>query len=350
LALNDDILDAQVSHMIGHQRLTNSEVRQMLKLLSKMDAKISERLLAGGSALSRARQAKLLATIKEIVSTAHTDAAGALSINLDALAVYEGAFQADLFKRIIPVQLETVLPSPYQLKAAVNSRPFQGKLLKDWFTDLEASSFARVRETISMGFTEGRTTAQMVRDLRGTRAGGYKDGILAINRRAAEATVRTAVAHTANAAKSAMFEANADLIKGVQWISTLDGRTSAVCRARDGQVYEPNKGPRPPAHINCRSSTTPILKSWQELGLDLKDAPVSTRSSMDGQVAADLNYNGWLKNKSAAFQDDVLGNTKGKLFRKGGLSMDRFVNRAGREYTLDELKTRESAAWTAAGL
>jgi len=33
------------------------------------------------------------------------------------------------------------------------------------------------------------------------------------------------------------------------------------------------------------------------------------------------------------------------LFRQGGLTLDRFVDRAGREYTLDELRRREAAAW-----
>ena len=50
---------------------------------------------------------------------------------------------------------------------------------------------------------------------------------------------------------------------------------------------------------------------------------------------------GWLGRQSAAFQDDVLGRTRGLLFRKGGLRLDRFVNRAG-----DELPRPTSASST----
>lgn len=125
---------------------------------------------------------------------------------------------------------------------------------------------------------------------------------------------------------------------------------SAVCRARDGKVYPLDSGPRPPAHPNCRSSTVPVLKSWKEMGINLKEAPEGTRSSMNGQVPADLTYQEWLKNQSADFQDDVLGVTKGKLFRNGGLSLDRFVDRAGKELTLDQLMKREAEAWQKAGL
>ena len=140
-----------------------------------------------------------------------------------------------------------------------------------------------------------------------------------------------------------LYARNKRLVKGVQWVSTLDGRTSAICRARDGQDYDPEKGPRPPAHPNCRSGTTPVLKSWREMGLS--GLPPSTRASMNGQVAEDLTYDAWLRKQPVSFQDEVLGQRKGRLFR-AGLKMDRFVNRAGDEYTLDELRQREAEIWT----
>jgi hypothetical protein len=71
---------------------------------------------------------------------------------------------------------------------------------------------------------------------------------------------------------------------------------------------------------------------------------------MNGQVAADLTYGQWLKQQSRSVQDDVLGPTRAALFRKGGLTMDRFVDPTGRSYTLAELRRRESAAFKRAGL
>jgi hypothetical protein len=71
---------------------------------------------------------------------------------------------------------------------------------------------------------------------------------------------------------------------------------------------------------------------------------------MDGQVPAETTYEDWLRTKPAAFQDEILGSEKGRLFRAGGLKLDAFVDRKGREYSLDELRRREGMAFRKAGL
>ena len=71
---------------------------------------------------------------------------------------------------------------------------------------------------------------------------------------------------------------------------------------------------------------------------------------MNGQVPASTTFQQWLKGKPAEFQDEVLGSTKGRLFRNGGLTLDRFVDSKGRAYNLDELRKRDAAAFDRAGL
>lgn len=347
MTVNEAILDAETEHSIGLDRLSRGTVRKIMALLNRIDARLIQRL-STASDLSRARQEQLLSDIRAIVDSVYTDAMGQLQIDLNALAKYEVEFQVGALDGALPIRFDVVTPSEAQILAAVNSRPFQGRLLREWFTELPADAFKKLRDTIRMGFVEGRTIDQIIRDIRGTKAQGYKDGILEITRRNAEATVRTAISHTANAARSELFQQNEDLVKGVQWVSTLDGRTSAVCRGRDSQVYMLGKGPRPPAHPNCRSVTIPVLKSWREMGIDIDDLPPDTRASMDGQVAAGQSYSDWLRKKPAAFQDEILGKGKAALFRRGGIDLDRFIDRAGNEYTLDELKAKEAGAWAKA--
>ena len=343
--VNTAILDALTGHSVGLHRVSNATVRKIIALLNRSDARLIERLSRdSGSELSRSRLEQLLNDVRQIVAGLYADATGQLAADLDALATYEGEYQLNLLKQVVPVKLDFIAPSAYQLIAATNSRPFQGKLLQDWFKELPEQAFARLRNVIRAGVVEGRTIDQIVREVRGTRAQGFKDGILEINRRAAEVTVRTAVAHTANAARSELYDANSKFIKGVQIVATLDGRTSAVCRARDGVVYPVDSGPRPPFHPNCRTTTTPVLKSLAELGISGRELPKGTRASMDGQVAADTNYDAWLRKKPQAYQDQILGKAKAKLFREG-LTLDRFVSRAGDELTLDELKQQEAAIW-----
>ena len=58
-------------------------------------------------------------------------------------------------------------------------------------------------------------------------------------------------------------------------------------------------------------------------------AKSATRASVgaDGgqQVAADLDYYHWLQQQPAAFQTEALGPVRAKLFREGGLSVERFA-------------------------
>lgn len=350
MAANDELLSALTKHEVYLRRYGAATLRKVLALLKKSDARIVERLQGDDiSTLSRARQENLLTELRKIIDGAYTDATGALQLDLDGLASYEGEYQTDLFKRVLPVKFETVTPSAEQLIAAVQSKPFQGKLLKEVYPELAASAFRQVRDTIRGGFIEGRTTDQIVRDLRGRAANNYADGVLTKTKRDVEAVVRTAVTHTANTARELHYEANDDLVKGVRWNSTLDGATSAVCRGRDGKVYEPGKGPRPPAHYNCRSSTSPVMKSWRELGFDADELPAGTRASMNGQVPADQTYDSWLRKQPIEFQDSVMGERKGELFR-AGLKMDRFTDASGTEYTLDQLRRREASIFKKAGL
>ncbi|QDP65871.1 MAG: putative minor head protein [Prokaryotic dsDNA virus sp.] len=372
MSVNDDIADALTSHSIGLQRLSNREVRQIIAILKKSDSRLVERLLREDmSAISRARQQKLLKDIRAIVASSYEDATGALHINLNQLAEYEGEYQANMLQRIVPITVDWITPSPDQLFTAATSRPFEGRLLREWYQKIEADAQSRIRTTIQQGIVEQRTTMQMVREIRGTRAQGFKDGVLAINKRAAEAVVRTAVGHTATASRERLYKRNKRLVKGAQWLSTLDTRTSTPCRAADNRVawadgYTRRDFPkatkfladlpgftnatRPPYHINCRSTTTPVLRSFKELGLPGKDLTDTTRASMDGQVAADLTYSDWFRKQSAAKQDEVLGPSKAKLFRAGEIDLDRFINDKGQELTLDQLRTQEAAAWERAGL
>jgi len=93
---------------------------------------------------------------------------------------------------------------------------------------------------------------------------------------------------------------------------------------------------------NCRCVRLPILKSWKALGIDLNEAPPSTRASMDGQVPESLSYASWLKTQDIETQNEVLGVGKATILRKGDITLDKFVDSRNRPLTLAELKDLES--------
>ena len=71
---------------------------------------------------------------------------------------------------------------------------------------------------------------------------------------------------------------------------------------------------------------------------------------LTGRVPSVTTYQTWLKQQSRQFQEDTLGVTKAKLFRDGGLTLDKFVAADGTELTLAQLATKQADAFRAAGL
>lgn len=355
-SVNDLLLDATVRHQVYLQRYSTATVNKIIALLNRTDADLVAQILkrdptATTGTWSRKRLDVLLTEVRKINRDLYAQVERATRREMRALASYEAGFQQRLLSSTIPVTLDIVTPAAEQLASAVLSRPFQGRLLSEWVSGLEAGTFARLRDQLRIGYVEGESIDTMVRRIRGTRINQYKDGVLEISRRGAQAMVRTAINHTANTAKEELFKANEDVIKSVRWVSTLDGRTSQICIGLDGKVFPVKQGRRPPAHINCRSTTVPVTKSFRELGVDADEVAPGTRASMDGQVPDDVTYGDWLGKQSAGFQDDVLGVTKGRLFRRGGLDVRAFVDRnTGQVWNLQELARREAEAFAKAGL
>lgn len=350
---SEQILEEIVGHQIRLDGLSASILRKIMRLLDDAQDDILARILRRDvEGLTTKQLEALLKNIEAINANAAKELGKVLVEDLGALAVYEAGYQAGLLQRFIPVAIQFVsnTPSRNQLIAAVQSRPFEGRLLREWIEQFDVNSANRIKAAVRLGIVEGQTTDQIVRRIRGTRAANYQDGVWHKSRRGAEALVRTATAHVASVSRGMTWQENDDMVKGRKIVAVLDLRTTPICRARDGKVYPLDKGPRPPFHINCRTTEVPVLKSWRELGFNIDDLPPGTRASMDGQVPSDLSYGEWLKRRSREDVEEVLGKTKAKLFLDGDLPIDKFVRRDGHEYTLKELAKRDAAAFERANI
>jgi SPP1 gp7 family putative phage head morphogenesis protein len=181
----------------------------------------------------------------------------------------------------------------------------------------------------------------MVRRLRGTKAAGFTDGVLQVARHDAERIVRTAVNHVSAHARQAVFESNQNMIKGVQWVSTLDSRTSQICASLDGQVYGVRSGLRPPAHPNCRSTVVPVLKNFKELGIPgLKNIGTGQRHAreiLSGRVPETLTFGQWWKRLPLGKQNEIFGPGKARLLRSGKISFSQLIDQNARPLSLSQL-------------
>lgn len=366
-SVNEKLFDESVNHAVDLSGYSNGVVRRILALLSRVDADLFAQLQSAlarmdADAFTVQRLESLLVSVRDLNRAAYDQVGLELSMELRNFTATEASYHHELMTRVLPVQLNVAAIVPEQAYAAAMARPFQGRLLREWAADIGEQRMVRIRDAIRTGYAENKTVAQMVRDLRGTRAKQYKDGLIEIDRRHAEAVVRTAVSHTAATVRDAFQEANADLIKAVAWHSTLDGRTSSPCRLRDSKQYALGthrpighalpwgQGPGK-IHWGCRSTSVPVVKSWKELGgADLPEFTQAQRSSLDGYVSAETSYSDWLKKQSAARQDEILGPTRGKLLRDGGIAPEGFATLKGEWLTLDDLRARNEAAFKRAGL
>ncbi|NQY60804.1 minor capsid protein [Cognatishimia sp.] len=348
---SEQILSHNVAHQIALSRYSTGVTKKILAILARTDKKIVKRLERDGlTEIGRMRLQRQLKAIREILKDGHEQLAGALRSELLGLTQQEISFQGELFTQAIPVQLDYATPSPHQVYAAAMARPFQTKMMREWLADYERAKRQKIIGTIQQGFITGDTTNQIVQNLRGTRSMSYRNGVLRSTRSSAERMVRTSIAHFASVARDRFYEENQDIIKAEKYVAVLDSRTSNICKSLDGKVFERGKGVMTPAHPNCRSLRTPILKSFAELGFDVRELPPSVRSSMNGTVPADMNYEEWLRKQSVSVQNDALGATRAKLFRKGGMTIDKFVDKRGASYTLDQLRKRDAAAFEMAGV
>jgi hypothetical protein len=356
---NEKLLNDLIGHEVDVSRLSNSQVVTIIKILNSKDADLRAALIEAidnlGADLSAAAVDIALSAVLRINQQTFIEIRLAMDQVTDGLISYELAFQQSALRAVLPALVHEAYPivSPAfsAVKAIAQVRPFQGRLLREWMVGIESSRAAAVRDAVRSGVVEGRTTAEIIRTVMGSRVQQYADGVLQKARRDVEAVVRSAVSHTAETASDAAYEANSDIISHVEWLSTLDNHTSSDCRIRDRLPY--TLGTYKPIghtipwlagpgriHFCCRSSKVPVLKSAKSLGF----SDGATRASMDGQVPESTTYAEWLSKQSAARQDEILGPERGRLMRQGGLKLGTFYNDKGRFLSLDELVKRLSAA------
>ncbi len=249
----------------------------------------------------------------------------------------------------------TGAPATFQLTAAQGTTITlpNGKVLEKSFRGLAESQADLFAKTVRNGLLTGESTDKLARRLKGrlrfgqpgslrqmAQAGGE---VTAVANHQVMAMVRTSINQVANASSQQVYEANQDVTKRYRYVATLDSRTSAICQALDGQEFDYGKGPTPPQHFNCRSTTVPLI-DYKSLGIP-PPKPGKRRSS-DGLVPANQTYGQWLSNQSKAVKADVLGPEKvpyfNRLARKYGptKAIRKFVSEDGSELTLDQLKRR----------
>lgn len=389
---NEALRDALIRHQIYLLRYSGFVRNQMNGMLDKSEQDIASMIrdrLRDSTGLHTPievrRMQRLLETIDKIRSTSWVEANDFMQEQMKDLAQQEAALAQGIFAAESVVVIDTILPPTRQLRAIALQRPFEGRILKEWAETMQADDLRRIHAAIQMGMVAGEDSATIARRVIGTGLLDGTDGVTELTRRQVQAISRTAVQAIANGARDEFFRENVDIIEAEVFFATLDSRTTPICRGLDGKRFPVGEGPRPPMHFACRSlrvaafdsdlvgnrpakasTRRQLLKEYaDENGLEdissRDDLPHGTKGDFDvferkrvreltGTVPASTSYNDWLKSQSNTFQNEILGATKAKLFRDGGITLDKFVSLNGSELTLAQLAAKYEDAFKRAGL
>ncbi len=364
--VNQQLKDSAVRHAIFLERLKASQENEILAFfdnevypdfISKLERGLNE-------TLTKRELRALTRTYTEFINSGFVKGEGLFSGNLNAIAKQEAVFQFNILadtNSLLPIDLVFRQPSVEALRQIVSGTTVRGKLVSQWFADLGSDLATRTAQEINIGLVEGESIEQIVRRIKGTRT---SPGLLDKSRREIRTIVRTSVNHVNTQAREQTMKENTDVLKGVEYVATLDTRTTVICANLDGQIFPIGKGPRPPQHFSCRSTTSPVVKSLSELGIRFKpgrepknlvaksknikgkkrvvskdDAKIM-RTTLDGKPSMRELFPEWLKRQPTAIQNDALGVGKARLFRKG-VPIKKFTDGNNQPLTLQQIAVRE---------
>ena len=387
---------------IDLNRYSNSVARRVINAYNDIiiDATNQLRVIDDLAAPDKAARLRgILAQLKDSLATWAGDSTELTATELQGLAELQSEFVTDQLRKVLPAgsrdAVRTVEISPQFAQSVVTTDPTQlnvvalsddlfaavqgapatfsltaaqgatitlpnGEVLEKAFRGIAVDQAEQFSQVVRNGLLTGETTPSIAKRLIGNlqfgeeaktvrqlvAAGGQATAV-ADNQ--VMALVRTSINQVANTASQQVYEANQDITKKYRYVATLDSRTSSICAALDGQEFPYGRGPMPPQHFNCRSTTVPII--------DPDILPPSTtakRASADGPVPINTSYGQWLAEKQKgetdadlrARQEKTLGPGKvpyfNRLVDKYGArdAMAKLVRDDGSELTLDQLRKR----------
>jgi SPP1 gp7 family putative phage head morphogenesis protein len=336
MSANDEIENAIIRHQIMLLRYARGrELAAETAILA---------ILEGASGLVPTRDALTASVVRSIIDDImgyYNERIGTWTENtiteMERFAEYELDFNYKTLNNFSNIAAE--VPADYNVKIALGTNimqlePTRGYTMRQALTQFGATKAVQVVQAVRQGVIAQQTSQAISAAI--MALGG-------VQKRQAATLTRTITNHVATQTRRAFMAQNKEYISKYKWIATLDDRTSLVCASRDQQVYDDiDENPKPPAHYNCRSTITFVVDPKFDLGLDVKtNRPSVGPGGKVKLVDSETTYASWLRRQPKAFQENVLGVTRTKLFRRGLLSLDRFVDRSGQIYTLEQLRQQE---------
>jgi len=390
--------EALYRNAIDLNRYSNSVARRVINAYNDIIIDAVNQLRAIDDLAAPVKAARLrgiLAQLKDSLGTWAGDATELTATELQGLAELQSEFVTEELRKALPAgardAVRTVEISPQFAQSVVTTDPTQlnvvalsddlfaavqgapqtfsltaaqgatitlpnGEVITKAFRGIAVDQAERFSQVVRQGLLTGETTPDIAKRLIGSlqfgeeaktarqlAAAGGQATAVADNQ--IMTIVRTSINQVANTASQQVYEANQDITKKYRYVATLDTRTSARCAALDGREFEYGKGPMPPQHFNCRSTTVPIIDPDI-----LPPSTTATRAAAGGQVPANESYGQWLAKQDLSTKAKALGAGRVAYFdmlsAKYGPkdAIAKLVRDDGSELTLQQLRARYGAA------
>lgn len=325
-----DQIEREVKNLVFLQRFANGLSRNGRARFRQMLDEITAALVRHDptSVITRYRRARLekaLEALADATGRGYADIDKAWSEALTNLGVNQAKHVEDLLRAAgVPV---TGATGRGAARTVVREAVIDGRTLSEWMSSAQASFLAATTRAVRIGVEQDDAVSAIIGMVRGDAARQA--------RRHIDGIARTSTTAITNRNHLRVYEANADVLEGVQFLATLDSRTTLVCARWDGTVWAVDDPAiqKPPLHFNCRSQLVPIV-DWG--GLGIKPPEDGARASDSGPTRA-KTYEEWFGRQSADKQDAIIGAERGKLFRRGSITFRDMVTRDNRVVPLDRL-------------
>lgn len=327
---NEEIAELEVVRALLFERIKNGLSKKIARFYNEMIDDLQAQILKDKNIATHLKDT--IADLKSRLSTPdlHKDFAAIARSELEHLDNYNKILGFALFARVLPEK---------SIENLISTTLVQGATIKAWNYGLQADQAKRLERDLKIGISLGETNILLAQRIAAS---------LGKSKREATTLAVTGAGAIVSEVRQKFFEANDDVIKYYQYQATLDTRTSELCRAYDGLLWDteykpvdhklPFRMPRVNTHFNCRSTIIPITKSWEELGVEgMEEIDAGTRASMNGYVPKNMNFNDWLKTQSPETIEKTLGKGRAELFLQGKITMRDLITQQGRSVDLTTL-------------
>jgi len=336
MALSDEIQDVITRHQVYLLRYSAGREKEAAQYIDEITQRITDELM--NDELTDMDIQRLNRFMDEIVEF-QQDLMGQLEEKIlddvDDLANQETDWATAMLSNFLG-ELDTPSRIETQLAVFAGILPVAGLTIRSLVSRFRQKKIAQTVQSIRDGITLRENNQQII---------GRMQTINPLHKKQAGVLIKTITNYTSVQARDVAMRLNPNFFDGYEWVSVLDSRTSLICASRDGTVYpftnDPVLSPKPPAHFSCRSTITPKLKPQFESRQTKQPRRTAEGAKGKTKVNAQTNYQSWLTRQPAAFQDEVLGKTRGLLFRRGKLPISKFVDESGKTLTLNELRKVE---------